>query len=83
MKVRPRTAWSPKLLALIVLIASGCSGPILRPQSPEAVLQDEKLPGANFISEFTHPYGTNYVKAEAVSLVTSLAGTGEDPASNP
>jgi len=83
MKVHPRTAWSPELLALIILIAAGCSGPILRPQSPEAVLQDEKLPDVNFISEFTHPYGTNYVKAEAVSLVTGLAGTGEDPPPTP
>jgi len=79
MKVHPRAAWPSKLLALFVLIAPGCSGPILRPQSPEAVLQDDKLPDANFVSEFTHPYGTNYVKAEAVALITGLAGTGEDP----
>lgn len=70
---------------IVVALAacSGCSGPILRPQSPEARLDLPPQPDVKYVSEYTHPYGMNYVKVEAVSLVTGLAGTGSDPPPTP
>ena len=65
------------------LVCVGCSGPILRPQSPEARLDLPPMPDVKYVSEYTHPYGMNYVKLEAVSLVTGLAGTGSDPPPTP
>jgi flagellar basal body P-ring protein FlgI len=70
------------LLAAAVF-ASGCSGPILRPQSPEARIDLPPMPDVRYVSGYTHPYGMNYTKVEAVSLVTGLAGTGSDPPPTP
>jgi flagellar basal body P-ring protein FlgI len=66
-----------------VCIWSGCMGPILRQQSP--TLESEKSTKADLtlVSSVTQPYGMNYVKVEAVSLVTGLAGTGDDPPPSP
>ena len=73
--------------AWTVCIASclwcGCTGPIFRPQSPEASLDLPVTPEADLISKYTHAYGMNYVKIEAVSLATGLAGTGSDPPPTP
>ncbi len=69
------------LAAAIVLC--GCSGPILRPQSPEARIDLPPMPDVRYVSEYTHPYGMSYVKIEAVSLVTGLDGTGSDPPPTP
>jgi flagellar basal body P-ring protein FlgI len=66
-------------LAAAVVLWSGCSGPILRPQSPEARIDLPPMPDVKYVSAYTHPYGMNYVKIEAVSLVTGLNGTGSDP----
>lgn len=67
-------------MSMVVLgVYGGCSGPILRPQSPEARIDLPPMPDVKYVSEFTHPYGMNYMKLEAVSLVTGLAGTGSDP----
>ena len=41
------------------------------------------MPDVKYVSEYTHPYGMNYVKIEAVSLVTGLSGTGSDPPPTP
>jgi flagellar basal body P-ring protein FlgI len=38
------------------------------------------MPDVKYVSSYTHPYGMNYVRVEAVTLVTGLAGTGSDPA---
>ena len=57
--------------------------PILRQQSPEASLDLPPTPDVPLVSEYTHPYGLNYTKIEAVSLVTGLAGTGSDPPPSP
>jgi flagellar basal body P-ring protein FlgI len=70
------------MLAAIVL-GCGCSGPILRPQSPEARIDLPPMPDVKYVSTYTHPYGMNYVKIEAVSLVTGLEGTGSDPPPTP
>src|SRR5688572_9407748 len=64
------------------LVCVGCSGPILRPQSPEARLDLPPMPDVKYVSEYTHPYGMNYVKLEGISLLTGLRGTGSDPPPN-
>jgi len=70
--------YSNLLLATSVLLG-GCTGPIFRQQSPEARLDMPPAPNVKLVSEYTHPYGMDYVKVEAVSLATGLAGTGSDP----
>ena len=70
-------------VAVAIVLLGGCSGPILRPQSPEARIDLPPMPDVKYVSQYTHPYGMNYVKVEAVSLVTGLAGTGSDPPPNP
>jgi len=70
-------------LAAAAMLPGGCSGPILRPQSPEARIDLPPMPDVKYVSAFTHPYGMNYVKVEAVSLVTGLQGTGSDPPPTP
>ncbi|MCG8449729.1 MAG: flagellar basal body P-ring protein FlgI [Pirellulales bacterium] len=67
----------------LCFLFSGCMGPILRPQSPEAQLSDKDSPKALMVGDVAHPYGLGYVKLEAVALVTGLAGTGEDPPPSP
>lgn len=70
-------------LAAAVVLCGGCSEPILRPQSPEARIDLPPAPDVKYVSAYTHPYGMNYVKVEAVSLVTGLNGTGSDPPPTP
>src|SRR3954470_21798081 len=70
-------------LAVAIALSPGCSGPILRPQSPEARIDMPAMPDVKYVSAYTHPYGMNYVKVEAVSLVTGLSGTGSDPPPTP
>lgn len=64
---------------VVIVLCCGCSGPILRPQSPEARIDLPPMPEVKYISAYTHPYGMSYVKVEAVSLLTGLDGTGSDP----
>ena len=54
-------------------------GPVLRQQSPESSLGKTSETKTTFVSDVAHPYGMNYLKLEAVALVTGLSGTGEDP----
>ncbi|HVT29414.1 MAG TPA: flagellar basal body P-ring protein FlgI [Lacipirellulaceae bacterium] len=68
---------------LVAVVLSGCGGPILRPQSPEARIDMPPMPDVRYVSQYTHPFGMNYVKIEAVSLVTGLDGTGSDPPPTP
>jgi len=70
-------------IAFTLLACAGCLNPIFRQQSPEASLDLPPTPDVTLISEYTHPYGLNFVKIEAVSLVTGLAGTGSDPPPSP
>jgi flagellar basal body P-ring protein FlgI len=70
-------------LVLAVIACLGCMNPILRQQSPEARLDLPPTPDVPLIAEYTHPYGMDYTKVEAVSLVTGLAGTGSDPPPSP
>jgi flagellar basal body P-ring protein FlgI len=70
-------------IAVLWLVCGGCSGPIFRPQSPEATLEAVTAPDVHLVSEYTHPYGMDYEQVEAISLVTGLAGTGSDPPPTP
>jgi flagellar basal body P-ring protein FlgI len=69
-------AWT---VCMASCILCGCTGPIFRPQSPEAGLDLPVTPEVDLISKFSHPYGLNIVKIEAVSMATGLVGTGSDP----
>jgi flagellar basal body P-ring protein FlgI len=62
-----------------ICLWSGCMGPILRQQSPTIASEEVKKADMSLVGSVTQPYGLNYVKLEAISLVTGLAGTGEDP----
>jgi flagellar basal body P-ring protein FlgI len=66
-----------------LVVCAGCMNPILRQQSPEASLDLPPTPDVPLVSKYTHPHGMNFVKVEAVSLVTGLAGTGSDPPPSP
>ncbi|MCI0333778.1 MAG: flagellar basal body P-ring protein FlgI [Planctomycetes bacterium] len=70
-------------IAVAIALCCGCSGPILRPQSPEARIDLPPMPDVKYVSAYSHPYGMNYVKVEGISLVTGLAGTGSDPPPTP
>ncbi len=70
-------------LAIALAACLGCMNPILRQQSPEARLDLPPTPDVALVSDYTHPYGMDYTKVEAVSLVTGLAGTGSDPPPSP
>lgn len=74
-----RFAWS---FAAFVTV-SGCMSPLLRTQSPELSAAGEVTSTSTLISHVAHPYGLGYIKVEAVSMATGLAGTGEDPAPSP
>lgn len=74
---------SAAALTALVSAVVGCTGPVFRPQSPEARLDLPPTPDVTLISEYTHPQGMNFIKVEAVSLVTGLPGTGSDPPPSP
>jgi hypothetical protein len=71
-------------LALQLLAHSGCMSFIGLPGHREKKTLDELTDEApDLVSKFTHPYGMDYVKIEAISMVTGLDGTGEDPPPTP
>jgi len=83
-RIGSRRLLAASIVALLTLTAlAGCMGPVFRPQSPEARLDLPPTPDVTLISEYTHPQGMNFIKVEAVSLVTGLAGTGSDPPPSP
>lgn len=57
--------------------------PLFRQQSPESSVSADTSSTSTLISHVAHPYGMGYVKLEAISMATGLAGTGEDPAPSP
>ena len=78
----PTIRWIVGLRAMccaLLVAAGGCMGPILRQQSPESTLAKNVDSETTFVSDVAHPYGMNYLKVEAVGLVTGLNRTGEDP----
>ncbi len=71
-------AWTAIAVAIVTL---GCSGPIIRQQSPEIEPSIEL--DVQLIGQVSRPYGMGYIKVEAVSLITGLDGTGSDPGPSP
>ena len=75
----------PLVLACLVGlgVSSGCMSYLGLPgrdgktKSLAEVADDDGAP--NFVGKYTHPHGMDYVKIEAIGLVTGLDGTGEDP----
>jgi hypothetical protein len=59
----------------------GCSGPLIRGQSPEneKIVDEEVEKRVRLIGDMTTTWGFNYDKVESVALVTGLANTGSDP----
>ena len=76
---------SMALLGALAAMATGCMGPLFRPQSPQSQeeLHDATSAEVQLIGEITHPYGLGFLKIENVALVTGLDGAGEDPAPSP
>ena len=58
---------------------TGCMNPIFRQQSPDSGHEKDDAREATLIGDMAHPYGLSYIKVEAVSLVTGLTNTGDDP----
>lgn len=91
-KCAPAPRRLPVALCLLSALASGgCTSLITMPSLPYwggkedkkslEELADDDTP--DLVGKYTHPFGMDYVKIEAISLVTGLAGTGEDPPSTP
>lgn len=66
---------------ITAIVLGGCSTPALRSQSPEEI--EGSPSGSKLVGDIAVPYGMQPVEIEAVSLVTSLPGTGSDPAPSP
>src|SRR3954471_8836898 len=74
---RGALAW---LIAALVAL-TGCTGSLMhsRSQSPESNEGDEDDVATKYVSDFTAPYGTNFVQVQSAVLITGLANTGSDP----
>jgi flagellar basal body P-ring protein FlgI len=72
----------PWIAVACCLLASGCTTPAVRSQSPED-LEAAAASNVRLISDIAVPYGMYPIKVEAVGLVTGLAGTGSDPDPSP
>lgn len=78
-------------MALVVLSTTvGCMSLISLPgmtgrkkSNDEHTLEELADDTPDLIAKFTHPYGMDYVKVESISIVTGLAGNGEDPPPTP
>ena len=71
------------LLVATLVVTAGCATSLFRDRKPEAALEEITEEGTPLVADYAHPYGLNYVKVEAVALVTGLNGTGEDPPQSP
>lgn len=79
------TRRAPRACLLTLFLASaglhtGCAGSWLRPAEQETSLEELAQEDSDYISNYTHPHGLNYVQVAAVSLATGLDGGGGDPA---
>lgn len=76
--------WFKICIALQLASTVGCMSFIGLPGHREKKSLDELADETpDLIAKFTHPYGMDYVKVEAVSMVTGLDGTGADPPPTP
>ena len=71
------------VMALVVCVTTGCSSLFVRSKSSLLTADGETESGVTLVSHVAHPYGLGYIKLEAVSMATGLAGTGEDPPPSP
>lgn len=78
-----RRAQFPLTSLCLLFSLVGCTSSLLRPDYDQTALEELTRDDANLISKFTHPYGLDYVKVEAISLATGLKGTGGDPPPSP
>lgn len=84
--MRPRCHLPLLTLIGFVCLSAGCASTMLfRGDSSEEALEKatEADGGTPLIADIAYPWGLDYVKVEAVALVTNLDGTGEDPPSSP
>ncbi len=77
-----------RCLSILVMVqlagTVGCMSFIGLPGHREQKTLDELADESpDLVSKYTHPFGMDYVKIEAISLVTGLDGTGEDPPPTP
>jgi len=86
MKPQTPIAFKPRLsrlvpLALCCMLAlPGCLSLWTAPEQHDVEqVIDEEAPRIKYVGDAVRPWGTNYLKVEAVALVTKLAGTGSDP----
>ncbi len=70
-----------RFLLCIALFSVGCTGPAVRSQSPEST--PATVGETTLVGDLARPYGMEYIKVEAVSLVTGLNGQGADPPPSP
>lgn len=84
MKPRFKTSFSG-LLTLVGLgaLSVGCASSMFQRAETEAKLEELTENETPLIADYAHPWGLDYVKVEAVALVTGLDGTGEDPPQSP
>ncbi|QDU57670.1 flagellar basal body P-ring protein FlgI [Aeoliella mucimassa] len=79
----------PEPLLVVCLLgismSVGCMSYIGLPgrEKETKTLEDLSDEAPDLVGKYTHPSGMDYVKIEAISLVTGLDGTGEDPAPTP
>lgn len=59
----------------------GCAMPLFRGQTPEIESVVEKK--LELVGDYARPWGLNWIKLEAVALVTNLDNTGSDPPDSP
>jgi hypothetical protein len=71
--------------ALLLALAAGCTGSVLRSrsQSPEHVDGKEGEAQSKLVGDYAVPIGTNYLRIEGPVLITGLKGTGSDPPPGP
>ena len=79
----PITSLTLLSLALLSVGSTGCMSLLTHSNSDKKTLDDLANDSPDLTAKYTHPFGMNYVKVEAISLVTGLHGTGEDPPPTP
>jgi flagellar basal body P-ring protein FlgI len=68
-------------LALGLSSCCGCASPLFRGQTPElAPVEEKKL---EVVGNYARPQGLQWIKLEAIALVTNLDNTGSDPPASP
>ncbi len=84
MRRRLQITFPPRLMLLgLGCLTVGCASSLFQRAETEAKLEELTENETPLIADYAHPWGLDYVKVEAVALVTGLDGTGEDPPQSP